>query len=62
MKIFGRKKRDAIERENMAQLERAEGDLRDLRSRAERAVGTLTSRDNRNHWRESIEKMITGAI
>ena len=52
---------DPEEREKMARLEAAEGDLRLLRARADLAVRLLTERNGRNHWRESIEDMIRGA-
>lgn len=43
-----------------ARLEDAERTLEDLKTRKERAVRILGDRQSRNHWRESIEKMIQG--
>lgn len=48
------------EREKMARLEQAEAELTDLKDRMDRAVEYLDARTRRNHWRESIEKMIRG--
>lgn len=55
------REREAREREKMAALERAEGDLRDLKERKTRALGELDARHRRNHWGESIVEMIQGA-
>lgn len=44
-----------------AALENAERDLEDLKVRGARAMHALDTRHNRNHWRESIERMIQGA-
>lgn len=52
---------DPADREKMARLEAAEGDLHALTLRADLAVRLLTERNGRNHWRESIEDMIRGA-
>lgn len=49
------------EREQMARLESAEADVRDLRRRADAAIRALDARRERNHWRESIEQIIQGA-
>lgn len=56
-----RKKRKTIERDKIARLEQAEADLSSLKIRASNAIRTLDNRQRRNHWRESIEKMIQGA-
>lgn len=55
-----RKRDEADEREKMARLEWAEGELSALQVRKDRALGILAARDSRNHWRESIEQMIQG--
>lgn len=51
----------AVEREKMERLEKAEAELVTLKARAVRAVAVLDGRQQRNHWRESIEDMIWGA-
>lgn len=43
-----------------ARLVEAERELEELKVRAREAIGTLDARASRNHWRESIEQMITG--
>lgn len=48
------------DRDKMARLERAESEVKDLRGRADRAIGKLDARHSRNHWRESITEMIQG--
>lgn len=53
---------DIVEAVNEARLENADRDLAHLRKRADLALGTLEDRHSRNHWRESIEQMITGGI
>lgn len=58
---FRKRQRDQAEHVKMVRLEQAEGDLRDLQTRADRALRTLDERHRRNHWRESIEQMIQGA-
>ena len=50
-----------IEREKIARLEEAEAEVADVRTRATKAIRALDDRRGRNHWRESIEKMIQGA-
>lgn len=50
----------AEEREKMARLEVAETEVKDLQERGERAVQFLLARDKRNHWQESISRMIQG--
>ena len=52
---------DADEREKIARLEQAERELGSLQHRAWLAINTLDERQRRNHWRESIERMIQGA-
>jgi hypothetical protein len=54
-------KTNHISDEKMERLEKAEEDLRNLKSRAEKAIQTLDDRHKRNHWRESITEMIQGA-
>lgn len=49
-----------VEREKMAALDEAEKTLASLNERSEKAMQALGERDARNHWRESIEKMIHG--
>ena len=49
-----------VEREKMAALDEAEKELASLNERSEKAMAALSARDDRNHWRESIEKMIHG--
>jgi len=53
---------DEVEREKMAALDAAEKELASLRARSEKALNTLNRRDTSNHWRESIEQMIHGAM
>lgn len=58
---FKRRNTKAAEMEAKdARLEQAEKDLGDLEHRAFRAITVLESRSSRNHWRESIERMIQG--
>lgn len=63
---FTRKKRrsdiDEQEREKIARLEQAEGELVSLKARAARAVRILEERRSQNGWKESIEQMIQGGI
>jgi hypothetical protein len=49
---------EAIEQEHDAQLAQAEADLADLTARGEKAMRTLDTRQERNHWREAVEQMI----
>lgn len=56
-----KKRQDTLEREKMARLEQAEGELSSLRDRAGLAIRRLDERRARNHWRESIEQLIQGA-
>ena len=56
-----RAQREAAEREHDERLAEAEYDLMHLQARGENAVRTLNERHSRNHWRESIERMIQGA-
>ena len=56
-----RDRADAEEREKIARLEEAEREVKHLKARGDRAIQFLESRDNRNHWRESIEQMIRRA-
>lgn len=51
---------DKGEDEKMARLEKAEAEMQALLLRADIAIEFLDGRRNRNHWRESIEKMIGG--
>jgi hypothetical protein len=44
----------------MAALDEAEKELASLNERSEKAMAALSAREDRNHWRESIEKMIHG--
>lgn len=55
------RKRDAIEKEKIVRIEKAETELFDLKLRAARAIRVLDARKQRNHWREAIEQMIQGA-
>lgn len=48
------------ETEKMERLEAAEQELEDLKARSTVAITYLRERQSRNHWRESIEKMIQG--
>lgn len=52
---------DAVEREKIERLEKAEQELRELQVRGTRAIGLLSIRGKQNHWREAIEQMIQGA-
>lgn len=52
--------RNVSEAQDEARLEDAEREVTELQHRASRAIKTLTDRQHRNHWRESIEKMIGG--
>lgn len=58
--LAARIKREAEHREKMARLEQAERRLADLQQRKETALGILSARDIRNHWRESIQIMVQG--
>lgn len=59
---FRRNRGDSpTEREKITRLEQAEAEVADLVARSERAIGYLTPRRGRNHWRESITEMIQGA-
>lgn len=53
-------KQAEADREKLARLEQAETEVRDLRERADRAIGILAARQGRNHWSESIDMMIRG--
>lgn len=53
-------RQDAIEREKMARLEAAEAEGKQWSERSERAIAALTARHDRNHWVESVTKMIQG--
>lgn len=53
---------DALEREKIARLEQAEQEVRSLTERGETAVRFLIARNDRNHWRESIQQMIQGVL
>lgn len=52
---------DPKEAQEEALLEDAEREVTELQHRASRAIKTLTDRQDRNHWQESIEKLIGGA-
>lgn len=52
--------RNAADREKIARLETAERELASLKARAASAITTLGERQDRNHWRQSIEQIITG--
>lgn len=54
--------RDKIDQEREQKLEQAEAELEDLKQRAARIIPLLRTRAQRNHWRESIERMIWGGI
>lgn len=59
---FIRKPReDAAEEVKMERLRAAESAGTDLQRRADELTKILQERRQRNHWRESIEKMIQGA-
>lgn len=58
--IPSRTRQDEEDREKMATLERAERDLDELKVRKDRAVAFLSTRDDRNHWQESVANMIRG--
>jgi len=57
-----RRQHAATEAAHEARLEKFETDLHALRGRADTAIGSLNARHDRNHWRESIEEMITGVL
>lgn len=58
-----RKRHEAeVDEEQLARLEKAERDVESLRHRATVATRSLDGRHQRNHWRESIEQMIQGAL
>jgi len=59
-KIAARDTQNEVDREKMRRLEAAEQELASLRERGVVAVNTLIARNERNHWRESIEDMIHG--
>lgn len=61
MGVFSKRRQIAVEREKMARLEQAEGELATLGNRAALAIRRLDERRGRNHWREAIEQMIQGA-
>lgn len=61
MRLFTRKRVHPEEREKMALLEQVEAEARDLRERADMATYVMKHRDRRNHWQESIDRMIRGA-
>lgn len=60
--ISPRAKRKARETAEEARLVRAENEVRVLQSRADSAIEALDARARRNHWRESIQQMIQGAM
>lgn len=60
--VSSRNGQEEAEREKMAALEDAEQQLASLTERSEKALHTLNTRDTSNHWRESIEQMINGAL
>lgn len=53
---------EAIEEDKERRLARAETEVRDLVERGNRAVQFLSERDKRNHWSESVGKMIRGDL
>lgn len=53
---------EAIEEDKERRLAQAEAEVRDLVARGEKAVQFLSERDKRNHWSESIQKMIRGDL
>jgi hypothetical protein len=59
--MFGltRKKREQTDASD-EQFRVAQAQLRSLEDRSERALKSLEDRAGRNHWRESIERMIQG--
>lgn len=48
------------EDEDDARIENAQRDLASLQARGDKALNTLRTRHQRNHWGEAIEQMITG--
>lgn len=54
------RKRVDSDRDKDARLENAERAVKGYRARADVAIRRLDERAARNHWRESIEKMIQG--
>ena len=62
--LFRRKERraDIEEAFDEARLMNAEHEVRQLVDRADAAVKALKARRERNHWRESIEQMISGTL
>ena len=53
-------RRKEVERGDQERLEQAERDLRNLKTRAYRAIRILEDRRARNHWQMSIDQMIRG--
>lgn len=54
-----KRKRDS-EAAEVARLEQAESEVKELISRGETVTKFLEDRQRRNHWRDSIEQMIRG--
>lgn len=64
-RVFFRKKKkqdDHEELAKLARLEEAEREVTSLSERKDKAISMLDARHGRNHWRESIEEMIQGAL
>jgi hypothetical protein len=57
-----RRQQTATEAAHEARLVKFETELEALRGRADTALDSLNARHDRNHWRESIEEMITGVL
>lgn len=60
-KFFRKSQRESDERAKLDRLESAEREMQGYRVRETAALSILNARHHRNHWRESIEKMIQGA-
>lgn len=59
--LFRRRKVDKVEQEKQNRLEAAEAEMKYLLFRARRAEQALTDRQRRNHWQDSINRMIREA-
>ena len=63
MKKFWKRKADrAVEQDQEERLAKAEGELKDLKGRAEVAVRILDDRNKRNHWRDAVTELINGSL
>lgn len=60
--LFRKKHVAKVEHEKEAKLEAAEAEMKDLKQRSDRAVSALTERQRRNHWQESVDRLIQGGL